>query len=483
MGGGLCQFGQKWGRRYLVFHIDVFRVYFPLWLCILFEMKFLPFNSLSADPALKPASGGSVIFSVFVAIAMVGVLGAVSVNILKGPVRTMSEVTRRTVAENHMVAAGKLTLVASANETGDCDRDGLIEPLEWQDAGGLPAPLNGGFLPANTGAALNDPWGNRYGYCSWDHGSYRHDSTCGMNPRRLMGANRESNIVIAVISSGPDRIFQTSCHAEGAANYIGRVAGSDDIVLGYTYAEARTMAGSLWNLKEGDSQTAEIRKNLSVTDEDGDEQLTFNAQTKQFQLGVGGTGMLPNIRTDYIQSLTMNAPVEFLNTIKGAEAVIMTDTAHAVAAIATASGNAGIGLKASGVAKAIESNGLLDMTGHKVINAAAPSDDTDVATKKYVDDKVSGEKRVKCEAFVFSGCDGGTTVSLDRTNLGSCKKACEEAGARCCHARFATTANNPHATLGNCTGHINGGASGSLANLLLGLLFPANVAAYCYEQY
>lgn len=429
------------------------------------------------------STSGSVIFSVFVAIAMVGVLGAISMNILKGPVRTMAEVSRRTVAENHMMAAGKLALVAAAYDNGDCDHDGLIEPLEWEVAGSLPSPVNGGLLPHNTGATLNDPWGNRFGYCSWDHGAYRHDSTCGLSPKRLMGANQESNIVIAVISSGPDRVFQTSCNAEGASPYIEKTEGSDDIVLGYTYAEARTMAGSLWILKEGDANTAQIRKNLAVTDNDGDEQLTFNANTKQLMLAHGGVGMLPNIRTDYIQSLTNNAPVEFLTTIKAGEAVLSTDIANAVAAIATSSGTAGIGLKASGTSKAIEANGVIDMMSNKIINVATPTNNNDAATKAYVDSKVAGEKRVKCEAFVFSGCSGGTTVNLTKTTLGDCKKACEAAGARCCHAEFASTANNPHTTLGSCTGHINGGTSGSLANLLLGLLFPANVAAYCYEQY
>lgn len=225
-----------------------------------------------------------------------------------------------------------------------------------------------------------------------------------------------------------------------------------------------------------------------------EEQLTFDAQTKALAIGAGGTGELPNIRTDYIQNLSNNAPVEFLSEIKAIdvsaagkvralEADISTAEANAVAAIVTSSGNDGIGLKAAGTSKAIEADGVIDMTENKIVNLAEPVGDKDAATKKYVDDKIKSVKRVKCEAFVFSGCNGGVTTNLSKTSLGDCKKACEQLGARCCHAQFATTANDPEATLGKCVGHVGGGTSGTLANLVLGLLFPANVAAYCYEQY
>lgn len=462
---------------------------------------------------------GSVIFALFAAIGMVGVLGVASMNVLKGPVRTMVEVTRRTVAENHMLASGRLALVMAAQDTGDCDADGLVEPLPWRDPDGNPAPAGGGYLPPDIGAALQDPWGSAYGYCAWDHGPVVHDDACGIGAHRLQGGPALENPVIAVVSAGPDRVFQTRCHDYDDGGKAVKNTGSDDLLLVYSFAEAKVLAGGLWNLKEGDISTATISKNLSVTDTAGTEQLTFDAASRALSVGAGGTGHLPNIRTDYIQSLTGGAPVEFLANIKTGEAwisgdgsdkglkiaasgkvdlsgdmqaagslsavtaSITTEEESAIAAIITSSGDDGIGLKASGASKAIESEGILDMTLHKIVQLGEPTDDTDAATKKYVDDKLIPQKTVKCEAFVFSGCAGGTTVNLNKSNLGECKKACEDAGARCCHAQYATLANNPHVTLGSCTGHMNGGTSGALANLVLGLLFPANVAAYCYEQY
>jgi hypothetical protein len=438
---------------------------------------------------------GSIFFVLFASIGMIAAIGVASMNLLRGPVKAMSQITKRTIAENSMIASGRLALVMAAQTTGDCDLDGLVEPIQWTDPGSAPAPANGGLLPSGIGASLQDPWGNAYGYCAWDHGTQHGHAGCGVGALRLTGGADYTNPVIAVISAGPDQQFQTGCLPQGQTSYVLKTPGSDDLVLAYTYAEAMTLAGGLWNLKEDDSSTATIAKNLSVTDDVGAEQLTFDAAAKEFALGDGGTGNLPNIRTDYIQNLTANAPVEFLSEIKTTDleasgkvqamaASIATEEANAVAAIVTSSGSSGIGLKASGTSKAIESAGILDMTTHKIVNLAAPGHDNDAATKKYVDDKFSGgSKSIRCEAFMFSGCSGGATQVLDKTSLGDCKKACEAAGASCCSAQYATLASNPNAVLGECTGHIGGKPTGSLVNLLAGLIFPAHIAAYCFEQY
>lgn len=424
---------------------------------------------------------GSVFFALFAAVGMVGALGVAGMNVLKGPVRAMSHVTKHTIAENNMIASGRLALLMSADTPGDCDGDGQIEPLEWSDAGGLAAPANGGHLPTTIGASLKDPWGNHYGYCSWDHGDKTTDIACGATANRLAGGTLPSNPVIAVISAGPDGQFQTGCMAHGGGNYLLQMPNNDDLVLRYSYAEAMAMGGGLWNLKTDDASTATIAKNLSVTDGAGAEQLVFDAASKEFALGDGGTGNLPNIKTDFIQNLTANAPVEFLTPIKAGAATISTEEANAVAAIVTASGGASVGLKASGTSKAIEAQGLIDMTGHKIINLAAPEQDGEAATKKYVDDKF--KKRVKCEAFVFSGCTGGATQSLNRSTLGDCKKACEDAGVQCCVAQYGTLASNPNIELTHCTGYTTGKPNSALVNLIVALIFPASVGAYCYEQY
>ncbi len=452
----------------------------------------LQFIVVIRDPRQKTRSfqNGSILFVLFASIAMIGVIGVVGMNIMKGPVRAMADVTRRTIAENHMIASGKLALIMSAREVGDCDKDGLVEPIEWANAPtGKPFPLNGGVLPPTIGAALTDPWGNPYGYCAWDHGPIRQDVLCGASAKRLNGANTPDKLVIAIISAGPDKIYQTGCQSEGNGDYLLRAPGGDDVVMSYSFAEAIALSGGLWNLKDNDVGTATISKNLTVTDQTGTEQLSFDAASGQLALGDGGTGQMPNIKTDYIQNLTANVPVEFLAGIKvpdveASTAILSTADANAVAAIVTASGTSGIGLKASGTSKAIEAAGIIDMTNNSIINLAPPSVNTDAATKKYVDDATNPTiKKIKCEAFVFSGCTGGTTQNLTKTSLGDCKKACEGAGVSCCSAQYATTASNPNVMLGECVGHTGGKPNNAVINLLSGLLFPAHIGAYCYEQY
>ncbi len=450
-------------------------------------------------------------------------------NMLKGPVRTMAHVTKHTAAENNMMATGRLALIMSSQTPGDCDNDGSIEPLEWADPGTAAAPVNGGLLPNTIGASLRDPWGNNYGYCAWDHGLKNADAACGLNAHRLIGGQMPSSPVMAIISSGPDKTFQTGCIAHGQGNYLLTLPGSDDLVLSYTYSEAMVLGGDLWNLKTNDTNTATIAKNLSVTDQLGQEQLGFDAATKALSLGSGGTGQLPNIKTDYIQNLTADAPVEFLSNIKTGDAWISGDgtdkglkiaadgkvhsssdlaaagnveasgeviaagasisnaTANAVAAIVTASGTSAVGLKASGTSKAIESEGVIDMTNNRIINLAEPTTNTDAATKKYVDEKFGMSSTVqttKCESFVFTGCSGGVSQTLTKTNLGACKKACEAANAQCCEAEFSSLPGSPNTALANCRGYAapsqtNGGLRNILAAILGGGKF---VSALCYLE-
>ncbi len=394
---------------------------------------------------------GSVIFTLFAGIAMVGILGAAAMTMLKGPVRAMNEITRRTVAENNMIAAGKLAIIAADTQNGDCDGDGAVEPVEWADPAGKPAPVQGGLLPTTIGAAQMDPWGNNFGYCSWDHGAQRLHADCGTTPKRLTGSITRNNIVLAVLSSGPDRVFQTICNNEGQGDYLVSPVGNDDIILGYTYSEAEVMSGGLWRLNETDAQVAEIHKNLSVKDDDGDEQLSFNAQTQKLSLAAGGVGELPKIKTDFLQPLTASATsIEFLSNIK--------------------------------------MNGLIDMMNSKVVRLATPTADTDAVTKKYVDDAVASITNpgqvTKCESFVFTTCTGSSPQNLTKTNLGACKKACANANVQCCEAEFATLPGNPNATLAECKGYnAPSQTTGGIRNILTILLGGGKfVSALCYLE-
>src|SRR5690606_33319222 len=148
------------------------------------------------------------------AVALVGVVGASVTTILKGPVAGMQRVTKYTVAENNMIAAGKLALIAATNQpfSGDCDGDDMVEPIPYSTTGDGPFPAGGGYLPAEIGATRQDPWGNIYGYCVWDHGidpdePSDNDGECGGSTNFRKGADSEQYIALAVISSGPDRVF------------------------------------------------------------------------------------------------------------------------------------------------------------------------------------------------------------------------------------------------------------------------------------
>ncbi|MCB1782924.1 MAG: hypothetical protein KDI13_02920, partial [Alphaproteobacteria bacterium] len=219
---------------------------------------------------------GNIFFTLFAAIAIVGLIGAGVMATMRGPLTTMVEVNNRAKAESEMTIASRLTLLEATESAanGDCDSDGFVEPLEWVDASGAgPDGVfgsdGGGFLPAAVGSSHIDPWGTEYGYCAWDAGGTIDALTCDEdsdgNYNRLNGNGSptdETYTVIALISAGPDGVFQTIC--SGGAS-PGATKGGDDILTTYTYSGAVAETNGLWNIKSGDPSVAEISKNLEVT--------------------------------------------------------------------------------------------------------------------------------------------------------------------------------------------------------------------------
>lgn len=186
-------------------------------------------------------TAGNVLLAVYATIGMVAVVGSVSMSVLKGPVRGMHTVTQNTIVLNDMIAAVALLSETSLAEsmTADCDGDGMIEPIPYKNApAGTPAPSGGGLLPDTVGANKTDPWKGLYGYCVWDHGTAVKTADCGgASVNRLQGGDIATSTVIAVISAGPDRTFQTSCVdyvAEGTP-VVNRYDGSDDVVKEVAY--------------------------------------------------------------------------------------------------------------------------------------------------------------------------------------------------------------------------------------------------------
>ncbi|MCK6417879.1 MAG: tail fiber domain-containing protein [Alphaproteobacteria bacterium] len=229
----------------------------------------------------RPYERGNIFFTLFAAVALIGVIGVGIASLTRGPLTTLVTVSRRAEAEAQMQLAHRQAIVESAElaSSGDCDADTFVEPFGWKT--GTPAPTGGGQLPDQLGVSKQDPWGIEYGYCVWDNGSSVNNAGCnavsgaGENARRLDGGNNDGYVVIAIISAGPNQTFETTCNnwvdanadsiPDNADDLIEEGPASDDIVIEFTYAEAVASSGGLWSLKTGDPTTATIAKDLEVT--------------------------------------------------------------------------------------------------------------------------------------------------------------------------------------------------------------------------
>lgn len=244
---------------------------------------------ISADPSSRIKENGNIFLTLFAGVAMVGILGATTMNFMQGPLRTSVKLTRQNAAETQMLVGAQVSVMAAANtaNSGDCDADGMIEPLEYLSPGTTPVPVGGGLIPMNIGIAKKDPWGTAYGYCVWDFGTASLQASCqttsGTN-KRLQGSTNPAYPVVALVSAGPDKVFTTTCRnfSTGATRadqnnngvltdsgdypLIGKANETDDdIIFSYTYQEAMAASGGLWTLKSGAPGTAVISKDLEVS--------------------------------------------------------------------------------------------------------------------------------------------------------------------------------------------------------------------------
>lgn len=216
-------------------------------------------------PSAASSSGknerGNVFFALFGAVAIVGVLGAGIMATMRGPLSTMVEVNRREQAKAEMRVAANLILASvGADECGDADGYTEAPPM---DTAGTHKPSGGGVIPGSIGATKTDPWGNPYGYCVWNHGPDPAGQTgCAGT---LNGHTSANNIAIAVISSGADGVFQTSCHNHGDGDDYLRpdMGGGDDIAEPMTYNQAIASTGGLWTAVG--TTGASIDRDITVT--------------------------------------------------------------------------------------------------------------------------------------------------------------------------------------------------------------------------
>lgn len=236
----------------------------------------------SNEPSTKPSNkeSGNVLFAIFGALALVGVLSASMMTFMKGPLATSIKLTKMNTAESQMTIGAQVAVMATAAQAnnGDCDLDGYVEPLEWRTATTEPKPTGGGLVPLSLGISKKDPWGTEYGYCVWNHGPTLTGSGCNAN--MLNGYNSNANTVVALISAGPDKAFTTTCRTFAVADVVANgvltdltdlplvskaAETDDDIITSFTYQEATGASGGLWNLKAADPSTAVINKKIETT--------------------------------------------------------------------------------------------------------------------------------------------------------------------------------------------------------------------------
>ncbi len=218
---------------------------------------------------------GSVFTVLLAGVAMAGALSVVVYQIMSGPMASMVRVGNKTMTKTQLHSVSNIMIMDALNQpaSGDCDADGSVEPREWRETTN-DKPINGGLIPNTVGAPLNDPWNSEYGYCVWDTGALNNPAagvgTCNVDAKRLKGSpntsagNADTQYVVAIVSAGPNRRFETTCNA-----YVDEATGllteaGDDVIQKFTYAEASSATSALWKVKENDPDVTISKKDVEV---------------------------------------------------------------------------------------------------------------------------------------------------------------------------------------------------------------------------
>lgn len=223
---------------------------------------------------LRESQSGSMALVLVMLIGSMLIMGRFTMYMIQGPVARMMNINRQAVVETQIFSASQVAMMTaiSQDNNGDCDNDTFVEPLPFRAAkDNEPHPAGGGFIPLEIGASRTDPWGSEYGYCVWNHGRINIGYGCDSDENWLYGTNRRDQPALLIVSAGQDRVFQTVCNEwdddrpkADPQKLVDKPSGSDDIILTWTYAEATAVTGGLWNLKEDDPGTAEIKKDIEV---------------------------------------------------------------------------------------------------------------------------------------------------------------------------------------------------------------------------
>lgn len=217
---------------------------------------------MKRNTSKKLREAGNIFVIIFGAVALVAALNYAINLVIKGPLSSAVGLSRTSGTDAKLLAHARVILsdaVLNQANAGDLDGDGFVEPRPYDTAGTL-GLTGGGAIPAVLGLDDDDAWGSQIGYCVWDHGGADTGQVDGGTtvPNRLQGAASDfTAIAIALVSPGKNRRFESECFAIDGFGSEGFVnpAGSDDVVLALSYAEATETVGgtvsTIWQLSSG----------------------------------------------------------------------------------------------------------------------------------------------------------------------------------------------------------------------------------------
>ena len=231
-------------------------------------------------------------------VALVAFLSVTAYQVISGPVRTMAQTSNTRITDLQLLSTGRILIqtVLNSPTSGNCDSDNFVEATPFvTPATGEPAPSGGGVIPrTNIGISDRDAFGTQIGYCVWDLGTDTNTGTC-TGDNRLDGSNdplagaEQSRTAFALISAGPNRRFETTCH-DFASNpdLITNTAGSDDFIRRFNYEEAVRLSGDLWSISATDSDIVEIDRDIELTSPNGLATFSANVDVRGRILARGG---------------------------------------------------------------------------------------------------------------------------------------------------------------------------------------------------
>lgn len=171
---------------------------------------------------------GSVLTLILLGLLAAGVLASVAY----GSYYQITRGTQDTAMRTHSGALLTQAAYTLATEATDTDADGIAEPV----AGVM--TLNDGWeVPATSGAPKADAWGSPLKYCPWDNGGT--NSSAG-RLTGIAGAD-PSAIQFALVSAGPDKVFDTTCTQARTG-----VASGDDGVRSMSVAQINQGVGGTY---------------------------------------------------------------------------------------------------------------------------------------------------------------------------------------------------------------------------------------------